>query len=76
MSSLSKLSRIIVWTLNFVKGVTHPKNVYDGVLQGEVDRLKVEGTMNVKNLLQCHARLRIAVNEDLQICRPGEVRGR
>ena len=75
MGSLSKLSRIIIWTPNFVKGVTH-KNVYDGVLQGEVDRLKVEGTMNVKNLLQCHARLRIAVNEDLQICRPGEVRGR
>ena len=49
--------------------------LFIGMFQGEIDRLKVEGTMNVKNLLQCDATLRIAVNEDLQICRPGEVRG-
>ncbi|XP_070179890.1 AP-4 complex subunit mu-1-like isoform X2 [Littorina saxatilis] len=42
--------------------------------EGGVVHVKVEGTVNVNNFLQGHPTLKIAVNEDLQICRPGEVR--
>ncbi|XP_076442437.1 AP-4 complex subunit mu-1-like [Babylonia areolata] len=42
--------------------------------QGEVSHFKVEGTMVIQNQLQGHPFLKIGVNEDLQICKPGEQR--
>ena len=45
------------------------------MFQGAINHLKVEGVMIVKNFLQGHPMLKIAVNEDLQICKPGDIRG-
>lgn len=43
--------------------------------KGVVSRLEVQGTVNVKNFLLGHPKVKIALNEDLQINTAGQVKG-
>lgn len=57
----------------FVDVVERLTAVTDG--KGIVSRLEVQGTVNVKNFLLGHPKVKIALNDDLQVSSPNAVKG-